>query len=185
VSRVQLHTGNPSTEGPRTTKASRNRTGDSRLTSAPCTWCGGKSTSKSASRRCKRCRKLELIIESASRFMHANGLRALDRSTSGGSDAEQNHRSAAARAKKTLNGMKRDRLSKNSAPKSALNLPKDPAAKTVKQISDLEVALATLAIKIAELETSEASALRDRQLEALRRRRAGFELGLARRRAKL
>lgn len=81
--------------------------------------------------------------------------------------------------------MKRDRLSKNSAPKSALNLPKDPAAKIVKQISDLEVALATLAIKIAELETSEPSALRDRQLEALRRRRAGFELGLARRRAKL
>lgn len=84
MSRVQLHTGNPSTEGPRTTKASRNRTGGSRLKSAPCTWCGGKSTSKSAARRCKRCRKLELIIESASRFMHANGLRGwIDRLRAG------------------------------------------------------------------------------------------------------
>ncbi|MCZ4563277.1 hypothetical protein O4160_20750 [Rhodococcus sp. IEGM 1401] len=117
--------------------------------------------------------------------MHANGLRALDQSTSGGTDTEQKHRSEAARAKKTLNGIKRDRLSKNPAAKAVRNAPQDPAAKIVKQINDLQLALARLNVRLAELEMSEPSALRDRQLEALRCRRAGFKLGLARRRAKL
>lgn len=185
MGRVELHTGNPGTTGPRTTKASRNRTVDPRLKSAPCTWCGGKSTSKSASRRCKRCRKLELIIESAARFISANGLRALDRSGAGGSSAETKHRSEAARAKKTLNGIKRERLSKGTKAKARRNVPRDPAAKIVKQIADMQVALVRLASKISELEASESSTDRDRQLEVLRSRRAGFELGIARRRAKL
>lgn len=185
MGRVELHTGNPATTGPRTTKASRNRTVDPRLKSAPCTWCGGKSTSRSASRRCKRCRNLEVIIESAARFLSANGLRALDRSAAGGSAAEQKHRSEAARAKKTLNGIKRDRLSKSTAAKAKRNVPRDPTAKIVKQIADLQVALTRLTEKLAKLEKLEPAADRDRQLEVLRSRRAGFELGIARRRTKL
>lgn len=184
MSRVQLHTGSPSGIGPRETKASRNRTLDPRLRALPCTWCGGKSTSKTAARRCKRCRKLELIIESASRFMSVNGLRALDRSTSGGSSAEKKYRSDAARAKKELNAIKRTRSSKNAAAKSKRNAPQDPTIKIAKQLSELRTALARVDRKIADVEASDLGGHRDRELAVLRARRAGFELGIARRRAK-
>ncbi|WP_156376398.1 hypothetical protein [Rhodococcoides yunnanense] len=57
--------------------------------------------------------------------------------------------------------------------------------KITKQISDLQLALTRVERKITDLEASEPGTVRDRQLDVLRSRRAGFELGIARRRAKL
>lgn len=88
-----------------------------------CEWCGSESkVSTEKPLRCRRCRRLEETVAVARKFLTSNGLRSLGSSTESDSAEEEQHRTNAHQAQRTLNRVKK--IPTKPRPR------KKPAAKT-------------------------------------------------------
>lgn len=144
---VHLHTGAPASKARTPVWGARDikdavadpiapRKNASRTRPTKCSWCGApNAVVGSDPKRCKRCAKHERTIATAEKYLASNGLRPLGGSVRSESPEEERHRTAAAKARTTLNNVRRQPTKKEAGKSTEKSRASQPGTKRASAVS--------------------------------------------------